>query len=207
MEHSGTGKTMTATLLGKTTGREVYRVDLSMIISKYIGETEKNLAKIFDVAEHKNWILFFDEADSLFGKRTVANSSNDRHANQQTGYLLQKIEDFAGIIILASNLNDNIDSAFSRRFQSMVHFKMPDVQERYELWQQAFSGKCKLAPDIDLYKIAENYELSGGAIINILRYCALAAIQRGGDVALKEDVVAAIKKEFRKEHKTISNQV
>ena len=97
----GTGKTLTASLLGKTSGRDVYRIDLSMVVSKYIGETEKNLSKIFDTAENKNWILFFDEADSLFGKRTATNSSNDRHANQQTAHLLQRVEDFPGVVILA----------------------------------------------------------------------------------------------------------
>src|SRR6218665_201276 len=121
----GTGKTLTATLLGKAAGRDVYKVDLSMIVSKYIGETEKNLSKIFDIAQHKNWILFFDEADALFGKRTAANSSNDRHANQQTAYLLQRIEDFPGVVILASNLRSNMDEAFTRRFQSTIHFAMP----------------------------------------------------------------------------------
>lgn len=200
----GTGKTLTASLLGKSTNREVYRVDLSMIVSKYIGETEKNLSKIFDVAQHKNWILFFDEADALFGKRTNASSSNDRHANQQTGYLLQRIEDFPGVVILASNLKENMDEAFSRRFQSMIHFTMPTAEERVQLWQKAFSGKCKLNPDIDIETIAENYELAGGAIINVLRYCALIAIQRNETVVTYQDLLEGIRREFRKENKTLS---
>jgi AAA+ superfamily predicted ATPase len=200
----GTGKTLTASLLGKSTNREVYRVDLSMIVSKYIGETEKNLSKIFDVAQHKNWILFFDEADALFGKRTNASSSNDRHANQQTGYLLQRIEDFPGVVILASNLKENMDEAFSRRFQSMIHFTMPTAEERVQLWQKAFSGKCTLNPDIDIETIAENYELAGGAIINVLRYCALIAIQRNETVVTYQDLLEGIRREFRKENKTLS---
>ena len=200
----GTGKTLTATLLGKSTARDVYRVDLSMISSKYIGETEKNLAKIFDIAQYKNWILFFDEADALFGRRTAANSSNDRHANQQTGYLLQRIEDFPGVIILASNLKENIDTAFQRRFQSIIHFKMPTVEERYALWQNAFSNTCQLADDIDVYQLAEHYELAGGSIINILRYCALAAIKRNDTVVLKEELLNGIRREFNKEHKTVT---
>ncbi len=199
----GTGKTLTATLLGKATNREVYRVDLSMVISKYIGETEKNLAKIFDIAQYKNWILFFDEADALFGKRTVTNSSNDRHANQQTGYLLQRIEDFPGIIILASNLKENMDAAFTRRFQSMINFKMPSVSERLQLWQNAFSGKCCLHPSIDVYKLAEEYELSGGAIINVLRYCALSAIKRKDNVVTRDELINGLRREFMKDHKTI----
>ncbi|MGH2664784.1 AAA family ATPase [Flavobacterium sp.] len=200
----GTGKTLTATLLGKSTNREVYRVDLSMIVSKYIGETEKNLSKIFDVAQHKDWILFFDEADALFGKRTNASSSNDRHANQQTGYLLQRIEDFPGVVILASNLKENMDEAFSRRFQSMIHFTMPSPEERLLLWENAFSGKCKLDPDIDLENIAEQYELAGGAIINVLRYCALKAIQKNETLVTYQDLIEGIRREFKKENRTLS---
>ncbi|RKR04863.1 ATPase family protein associated with various cellular activities (AAA) [Flavobacterium sp. 90] len=199
----GTGKTLTATLLGKNTNREVYRVDLSMIVSKYIGETEKNLSKIFDVAQHKDWILFFDEADALFGKRTSATSSNDRHANQQTGYLLQRIEDFPGVVILASNLKENMDEAFSRRFQSMIHFTMPTAEERILLWEKAFSGKCQLDPDIDIENIAENYELAGGAIINVLRFCALAAIQKNETIVSRQDLLEGIRREFKKENKTL----
>ncbi|MCB0837841.1 MAG: ATP-binding protein [Bacteroidetes bacterium] len=200
----GTGKTLTATLLGKTTQRDVYKVDLSMIVSKYIGETEKNLAKIFDIAQHKDWILFFDEADALFGKRTEANSSNDRHANQQTAYLLQRIEDFPGVIILASNLKSNMDEAFTRRFQSMIHFPMPDVTSRYQLWENAFSGVCTLDPEIDLWQIAEDHELAGGAIINVLRHCALSAIERGSNIVNKEELMNGLKREFKKENKTLT---
>ncbi|WP_046744092.1 ATP-binding protein [Kordia zhangzhouensis] len=200
----GTGKTMTASLLGKKLNLDVYRVDLSMIVSKYIGETEKNLSRIFDAAAHQKWILFFDEADALFGKRTKANSSNDRHANQQTAYLLQRIEDFPGFIILASNLKDNMDSAFSRRFQSIIHFAMPSTKERYQLWQNAFSGTPTLSEEIDLYQIAENYELAGGAIINVLRYCALAAIQRESTIVTKEELIIGIRRELKKENKLIA---
>jgi ATPase family associated with various cellular activities (AAA) len=199
----GTGKTLTASLLGKTSGKEVYRIDLSMIVSKYIGETEKNLAGIFDLAEHREWILFFDEADALFGKRTAANSSNDRHANQQTAYLLQRIEDFPGVVILASNLKANIDEAFTRRFQSIIYFPMPSARQRYQLWTSAFSGVCSLAPDIDLDRLSEEYELAGGSIINILRHCALAAIRRGDSVVRREELMAGLKKEYKKENKTL----
>jgi AAA+ superfamily predicted ATPase len=199
----GTGKSLTATLLGKATNREVYRVDLSMIVSKYIGETEKNLSKVFDIARDKDWILFFDEADALFGKRTAANSSNDRHANQQTAHLLQQIEDFPGVVILASNLRANMDDAFTRRFQAIIHFNMPSVEERYQLWQNAFSANCTLSPDIDLYQIAEDYELAGGAIINVLRYCALAAIRRNDTVVTKNELLTGIKREFKKDNKTL----
>jgi len=201
----GTGKTLTATLLGKASGREVYKIDLSMIVSKYIGETEKNLSGIFDIAQHKDWILFFDEADALFGRRTAANSSNDRHANQQTAYLLQRIEDFPGVVILASNLRANIDEAFTRRFQSTIHFTMPSAEERYQLWKSAFSGTCTLDPAIDLYKMAEEYELAGGAIINILRYCALSAIRRKDTVVTPQELLAGLRREFKKENRTLGN--
>ncbi len=199
----GTGKTLTTTLIGKRANKEVYRIDLSMVVSKYIGETEKNLAKIFDTAQRKEWILFFDEADSLFGKRTEASSSNDRYANQQTGYLLQRIEDFPGVVILASNLRANIDEAFTRRFQSIIHFTMPSAQERFQLWKNAFSGQVTLHPDIDLDKIAESYELAGGAIINVLRTCALAAVRRQDTVVSPNELMAAIRKEYKKENRTL----
>ncbi|NND63494.1 MAG: ATP-binding protein, partial [Flavobacteriaceae bacterium] len=201
----GTGKTLTATLLGKASQRDVYKVDLSMIVSKYIGETEKNLAKVFDIAQHRKWILFFDEADALFGKRTAANSSNDRYANQQTSYLLQRIEDFPGVVILASNLKANMDEAFTRRFQSIIHFKMPGSEARYQLWQNAFSNTCRLSEDIDVRSIAENYELSGGSIINVLRYCASAAISRGDDIVRKGELIQGIRREFKKHNQTLSN--
>lgn len=200
----GTGKTLTASLLGKISGRDVYKIDLSMMVSKYIGETEKNLSKIFDVAENKNWILFFDEADALFGKRTATNSSNDRHANQQTAHLLQRIEDFPGVVILASNLRANMDEAFTRRFQSIIHFTMPSPEERYQLWHNAFAGVCTLEPAIDLHKIAEDYEIAGGAIINVLRFCALTAIRQNTRVVTKQDLLAGIRKEFKKENKTLT---
>jgi len=199
----GTGKTLTATLLGKASARDVYKVDLSMIVSKYIGETEKNLKKIFDAAQYKDWILFFDEADSLFSKRTQTQSSNDRHANQLTGYLLQRIEDFPGMTILASNLKENIDEAFLRRFQSVIYFDMPSAPERYLLWKHAFSGTCTLDPNIDLYHIAEAYELAGGAIVNVLRYCAMTAISRGDTIVKDYELLNGIRREYKKENKTL----
>lgn len=198
----GTGKTLTATLLGKTTGKDVYKIDLSLIVSKWVGETEKNLSALFDIARYKDWILFFDEADALFGKRTSAASSNDRFANQQTAYLLQRIEDFPGMVILASNLRANMDEAFTRRFQSIIHFDMPGPEERYQLWTTIFSGKCRLHRDIDLYKIAEEYEMPGGVIINILRSCALAAIKRKDPIVQSKELMDAIRKELKKENKT-----
>ncbi len=201
---AGTGKTLTASLLGKSTDRDVYRVDLSMIVSKYIGETEKNLSRVFDAAAYKDWILFFDEADSLFGKRTNAVTSNDRHSNQQTGYLLQRIEDFPGVVILASNLKSNMDEAFTRRFQSMIHFTMPPAEERLRLWQNAFSGVCQLHQEVDLEELAENYELAGGAIINVLRTAALSAATRGDALVRHDELMTGLRREYKKENRTIT---
>lgn len=169
----GTGKTLAATLLGKKNHMDVYRVDLSMIVSKYIGETEKNLAKVFDLAENRNWILFFDEADALFGKRTSTNTSNDRHANQEVAYLLQRIEDFPGMVILATNLKSNIDEAFSRRFQSIIYFPIPDEELRAALWRNMLPTQW-LGEDVEeLITMAAETELSGGAITNVVRRCAI----------------------------------
>ena len=190
----GTGKTLAATLLGKKNNMDVYRVDLSMIVSKYIGETEKNLAKVFDMAENRNWILFFDEADALFGKRTSTNTSNDRHANQEIAYLLQRIEDFPGMIILATNLKSNIDEAFSRRFQSVIYFPMPTEELRRELWQNMLPKEWLGNNAEQLLNIAAETELSGGSIINVVRRCALKMARYGitnlDERILKESISA-----------------
>lgn len=200
---SGTGKTLTACLLGKTAGLDVYHIDLSMVVSKYIGETEKNLAKIFDHAENRNWILFFDEADALFGKRTQTNSSNDRYANQEVSYLLQRIEDFPGVVILASNYKSNMDQAFMRRFQSLIRFPMPGENLRHQLYKKAFTGNYQLDNEIDLLEISRKYELSGGNIINVLRYCAMMAIHNNEALVTEENFYEGIRKELKKTGKTM----
>ena len=200
----GTGKTLTASLLGKSTGLDVYRVDLSLVVSKYIGETEKNLAKIFDQAERNDWILFFDEADALFGKRTQTTSAHDRYANQEVAYLLQRIEDFSGVVILAaSNLKGNLDEAFARRFQSMIYFPMPGPDERQQLWQSAFGQQSRLEPDVDLAHIAREFEISGGGIVNVLRSSSLATLRSGRSLIQTEDIEDGIRREFRKDGKII----
>ncbi|MEW6346960.1 MAG: ATP-binding protein [Paraburkholderia sp.] len=198
----GTGKTLTASLLGKTTGLDVYRIDLSLVVSKFIGETEKNLAQVFDEAEKREWILFFDEADALFGKRTATSSANDRYANQEVAYLLQRVEDFPGVVILASNLKGNIDDAFARRFQSMIYFPSPGPVERLTLWRNAFSRGPGLAADVDLERIAAAYEVTGGAIVNVLRHAALATLRRSGETIAQADIIEGIRREFRKDGKT-----
>ena len=199
----GTGKTLTATLLGKQTGRDVFRIDLSTVVSKYIGETEKNLSKLFDRAEHKDWILFFDEADALFGKRTNVSDSHDRYANQETAYLLQRIEDYNGLVVLASNHKQNIDSAFMRRFQSIIYFPMPQLEERIQLWRKGFSSKAQLEPGIDIIQVAKQYELSGGPIMNVIQYSSLKALARGSNLITYSDLLEGLKKELSKENRTI----
>lgn len=199
----GTGKTLTATLIGASVGVDVYRIDLSMIVSKYIGETEKNLANVFDQAENKNWILFFDEADALFGKRTQGSSSNDRHANQEISYLLQRVEDFPGVVILASNLKANIDEAFSRRFQTSVYFSLPDPVQRLRLWSRLFPKGSKLSTEVNLEDLAERYELSGGALTNVVRYAAIRAMRMKRDSIMLSDLTKGIAKELLKEGRTL----
>lgn len=199
----GTGKTFTAALLGKYTGYDVYRIDLSLIVSKYIGETEKNLTRIFDRAENKKWILFFDEADALFGKRTQVKDSHDRYANQEVSFLLQRVEDYSGLVILATNLKSNIDEAFARRFQSIIDFPMPGKKERLTIWQQTFSRKTNFAEDVNLDMISSDHEISGGSITNVVRYCSLMAMQRENKLIYQDDILEGIKREFLKEGRTI----
>lgn len=199
----GTGKTLTAALLGKLYQLDVYRVDLSMVISKYIGETEKNLEKVFKKAENKNWILFFDEADALFGKRTSISDSHDKYANQEIAYLLQRLEDYPGLVILASNMRNNVDEAFTRRLQSIIHFQKPQPRERLRLWNSAFSAECRPPGREELEKIAQQFELSGGSIMNVVQYASLKTLSRNEKAITVDDLVQGIKKEYRKEGKTL----
>lgn len=197
----GTGKTLTVSLIGKSLGIDVYRVDLSMVVSKYIGETEKNLAQIFDIAENKNWILFFDEADALFSKRTQTSSSNDRHANQEVAYLLQRIESYNGVVILATNFKANIDDAFSRRFQSSLFFPMPDKVQRKSLWKKMLDID-NLCESVNFQDLAGDYEISGGAMINVIRFAAIRTIQRESELIEMQDLVMGVRRELIKEGKT-----
>lgn len=200
----GTGKTLTASLLGKYTNRAVYKVDLSMVVSKFIGETEKNLANLFAKAESKGWILFFDEADSLFGKRTAVRDAHDKYANQEASYLLQRVENYDGLVILATNLKSNIDDAFTRRFQSLVHFPIPDRKERLKLWDTAFPEKVLREDEIDLPELASRYELTGADILNIVQFCCLEALKRGNNLIKNSDILYAIKRELSKTGKVVT---
>jgi hypothetical protein len=197
----GTGKTMTACLLGRATGRDVYKVDLSLVVSKYIGETEKNLARVFDQAQSKGWILFFDEADALYGKRVEGRDAHDRYANQEIAFLLQRVETFDGVTILASNLKDNIDEAFLRRFETIVYFPMPRAEERLRLWRQGFSPRARFEDGLDLAGLAHAHPLSGGSIMNVIRFASLAAIRDGGRPIAGTDLLTGIRRELAKEGK------
>lgn len=199
----GTGKTLTATLLGKETGKEVFRIDLSRIISKYIGETEKNLSRLFDKADSKNWILFFDEADALFSKRTDIRDAHDKYANQETAYLLQRIESHNGVVILASNRRGNLDEAFSRRFQSIIHFPMPKPEERHALWLNTLPERMMTDAEIDWRAIATRYELSGASILNIVHYCAIESLAAPESPLDNKRLEKAIMREFIKEGKVV----
>lgn len=195
----GCGKTLGASLLGKRCGCEVYKIDLSLVASRYVGECEKALARVFDAAEHRGWLLLFDEADALFGKRTRVDDAHDRYANQEVSYLLQRIEEFDGVVVLASNLKQNIDDAFLRRFQSMVHFPMPRAPERLRMWRHSLPRKASLEAQIDLRRLAEAHELSGGTIMNVARFAALMALSRGDGTIRGEDLEEGIRRECLKE--------
>ncbi len=199
----GTGKTLTATLLGKYTGKEVFRIDLSMVVSKYIGETEKNLSTLFNKAANKNWILFFDEADSIFGKRTNVRDAHDKYANQEVSYLLQRVEMYDGLTILASNFRDNIDEAFSRRFNAIVYFPKPKPAERLQLWKKSFPTEAVLDADVDLEKIARDYDLTGSHIINVVQYACLKSIAVQSNIINRDLLIKSIQKELAKEGKTL----
>jgi hypothetical protein len=197
----GTGKTLACTLMGKYTDRQVYRVDLSAVVSKYIGETEKNLANLFEKAESKNWILFFDEGDALFGKRTNVKSSNDRFANQEVSYLLQRIESFAGLVVLASNNKGNIDDAFLRRFNAVIEFPFPDYNERLQIWRNSFPTAVDFGNIEDYIAKAARYEISGGSIVNVVQFVCIQSIARGDQRIQFDDMELGIRRELEKEGK------
>ncbi|MGD1845758.1 MAG: ATP-binding protein [Salibacteraceae bacterium] len=199
----GTGKSLSAAVLGKLTGKDVFRIDLSGVVSKYIGETEKKLSGIFDRGEHRDWILFFDEADAIFGKRSDTKDAHDRYANHEVAYLLQRIEEYSGLVVLATNLRSNIDDAFQRRFKSVIPFPMPNVLERKQLWEKSFSSKSRLAEDVDLLQIAREFQLAGGSIINVVEYCSVQAIQAGKQEISRDSLIQGIRLEYQKSGLTL----
>ncbi len=200
----GTGKTLTASLLGKYTNRDVYRIDLSMVISKYIGETEKNLSSLFDKASNKDWILFFDEADAIFGKRTNVRDAHDKYANQEVSYLLQRIEAHPGLVILASNFKTNIDAAFTRRFQSIIEFQLPGAAERLKLWKSILPKNVSLEEGVSLDEISKKYAITGANIINVVQFACLKTIADNQNQIKRTHLLEGLKKEYIKEGKTIN---
>lgn len=193
---SGTGKTLAAEIIAGEVGLDLYKIDLSGIVSKYIGETEKNLQKIFGEAQIGNAILFFDEADALFGKRSEVNDSHDRYANIEVNYLLQQMEEHEGIIILASNYKKNLDDAFLRRLQFAVEFPIPDEAARKEIWIGMFPEKARLGEDVD-FNFLSKFKLTGGNIKNIALLSAVLAADSSGVIGMKE-ILKGLKREFQK---------
>lgn len=200
----GTGKTMAAQVLAHELGMPLYRVDLSQLISKYIGETQKNIGRIFDEAEKCDCILLFDEADAIFTKRSDVSDAQDRYSNAETAYLLQRIEQYAGVSILATNLLQNFDEAFRRRISYMVHFPMPDVMLRKELWETIFPKETPLSSEVDPLMLAQAFELSGASIKNAALHGALLARAEGSEVRMAH-ILDGVRNEYGKQGKSFGS--
>lgn len=200
---SGTGKTMASSILANELSLPLYRVDISTVLSKYIGETEQNIARLFDRAELMNVVLLFDEAEGLFSKRTETKDSHDRHGNLQIGFMLQRIESYPGLVILSTNLLGNMDKAFHRRFRYMIEFPFPTSEERLQLWRKIFPPQVQLDADVDLELLAQKGALAGGAIRNAAVSAAFLAARDGTSVKMAH-LVKAIRREYDKVGKLFS---
>ncbi len=187
---SGTGKTLAVTLLGKELNRDVYRVDLSMVVSKYIGETSKNLNSLFNTAEDKDWILFFDEGDAVFSKRsdTGSDDKNAKYANQETAFLLQRIESYNGLVIVATNYRQNLDQAFARRFQCIINFNIPDDANRRRLWTENVPADLPFAEDISIDQVVKTHLLSAASIMKVIHRASLRTLQNN-DSKIRREVL------------------
>ena len=201
----GTGKTMAADIIAHDLGLDLYKIDLSTVVSKYIGETEKNLGKIFNEAETSNAILFFDEADALFGKRTEVRDSHDRYANLEISYLLQKMEEYEGVVILATNLHKNMDEAFRRRMHFIIEFPFPTAPDRQRIWEGIWPKDLPLAADMDLTFLAERVVVAGGNIRNIALAAAFLAAADGQTVMLTH-LIKATQREYQKMGKLLTGK-
>lgn len=193
----GTGKTLAAEILARYLGLDLYKIDLSRVVSKYIGETEKNLSRIFAEAERGDAVLFFDEADALFGKRTEVSDAHDRYANVEVSYLLQKMEEHDGVVLLASNLRGNMDDAFLRRLRSLVEFPFPDAASRLEIWRAHFPPAAPVDRDVDCELLAERLKVAGGNIKNIVLAAAFSAAADGGVIGMRH-IMGGARREFEK---------
>jgi hypothetical protein len=202
----GTGKTMAAEVIAKSLQLDLYRIDLSQVVSKYIGETEKNLSQIFTAAASTNAILLFDEADALFGKRTEIKDSHDRYANIEVGYLLQQMEAYEGLAILTTNLKSNLDEAFTRRLRFIVDFPLPSIQERSRIWQNIWPHSLPLDSEINWSILAKQFDVTGGNIRNIALAAAFLAANEGTNVKISH-IEQAICREYQKMGKPIMNEV
>lgn len=200
---SGTGKTMAAEIIANELGLDLFRIDLSSVVSKYIGETEKNLERIFAAAVRSNSVLLFDEADALFGKRSTVSDAHDRYANVEISYLLQKMEQYEGITILTSNLRGNIDEGFWRRLAFTVHFPFPEADTRLEIWKRLWPEEIELDPDVDFAKLAQRFSLSGANIRNIGLAAAFLAAAEARPVKMA-DILHATRREYAKVGKAVS---
>ncbi|HEY6352713.1 MAG TPA: AAA family ATPase [Candidatus Angelobacter sp.] len=187
---SGTGKTMSASIAARELGLDLYKIDLSSVISKYIGETEKQLSEIFREAQSSNAILFFDEADAIFGKRSEVKDAHDRYANIEVAYLLQKMEEYEGIVILATNFRKNIDDAFTRRIHYIVEFPFPEERYRERIWRSLMPASAPLAEDVDFGFLGRQFELAGGNIRNVVLAAASLAVESGGAMRMEHFVLA-----------------
>jgi hypothetical protein len=194
---SGTGKTMAAEIVAADLGLELYKVDLSTMVSKYIGETEKNLEQVFAAGREANAILFFDEADALFGKRSEVKDAHDRYANIEVGYLLQKMEEYDGVVVLATNLRKNLDDAFVRRLHVAVEFAFPEAPDRERIWRKVFPPDAPVAADVDAGELSRRFKLAGGNIRNVALLAAYLAAEDGGAITLGH-VIRATKREYQK---------
>ena len=194
---SGTGKTLAAEVIAADLGVDLYKIDLANLVSKFIGETEKNLARVFDAAEAADVALFFDEADALMGKRSAVSDAHDRYANIEVAYLLQRLERYEGLAVLATNLANNIDSAFVRRFHVVVEFPVPGPAERRRIWERCLPPMAPLSPDVDLARLADEVEISGGTIRNAALGAAFLAADGGHPIGM-DTLVRAIQREMHK---------
>jgi SpoVK/Ycf46/Vps4 family AAA+-type ATPase len=174
---SGTGKTFAAAAVAGELGQDLFRIDLAAVISKYIGDTQKNLARVFDAAERSDCVLLFDEADALFGKRSEVRDAHDRYANQEVAYLLQRVEQFGGLAILTTNMGGSMDEAFSRRLAMTVHFPLPDRADRRRLWERALPEAAPRSEDLDLAALADRFPVTGGVITKAALTAAFLAAE------------------------------
>ncbi|MBL4806927.1 MAG: ATP-binding protein [Rhodobacteraceae bacterium] len=201
---SGTGKTMAAEVMANELGVDLIKIDLSTVVNKYIGETEKNLAKIFDLAAMDSGVLFFDEADALFGKRSETKDAKDRHANIQVSYLLQRLETYPGLVILSTNNRSHLDSAFNRRITFMLRFAQPDVAERIQLWRSIWPEDIRLASDVNLEQLAQQYKITGANISNIALLATWLAADEGATTIANSHIRLALKRELGKIGRLVS---